>query len=72
MFRGAKTRQHHELRGLDGTAGQDHCAAGMNRSPRSFSADCLAIFDENFCSLGFRPNFQMPREFGKGVQIGDG
>ncbi len=72
MLRRAKAGEHHELRRLDGAAGEDHGAAGVNGSARGFSADGLAILDENFCGLGFRPDLQMFRQFGQGMQIGDG
>ncbi len=64
VLRLAKAGEHHELRRLDGTASEDHGAAGVNGSARSFSADGLAVPDENFCGLGFDPYLQMFRQFG--------
>ena len=57
---------------MDGAAGKDNGAAGVNDAARGFSADGFAVRDENFRGLGFGPDLKMLRQFGKGMQIGDG
>ena len=72
MLRRAKAGEHHELRRLDGAAGEDHGAVGVNGSARGFSANGLAVLDEDFRGLGLGPDLEMFRQLGQGMQIGDG
>ena len=62
MLRRAKAGEHHELRSLDGAAGEDHGAAGVDGAARGFCAGGLAVLNKNFCGLGFRPHFQVFRQ----------
>ena len=72
MGGGAEARNHQQLRRLDGAAGEDDGAVGVDRPARGLGGDGLAITDDELQRFGPGPHFEVLRQIRKRMQIGDG